>query len=133
MIDISSELFELLKTKIEEKFKGKVKVSLETNGSPTQFPCVTIEEISNVPVHVDSSLFNRYARLSYRIQVFSNKENGKRNEARRIYSFIDTEMQKMRIRASTYSTRPNVYRSNIYQITATYEFVAREDGFIFTR
>lgn len=130
MIDISNEVFTIIKKAVKEYDTG-ITVIGESIGNPSRFPCVTVDETSNVPVEMDTSLLNRYALLQYRIQVFSNRESGKRMEAREIYRIIDETMQKHGFTCKTYSVRPNIYLSNIYQIQTTYEAISSRDGFIF--
>ena len=40
-------------------------------------------------------------------------------------------MQGINLTCKTYSPLPDVYNSQIYQITASYEGVIRNDGYIF--
>lgn len=133
MIDISNELFTHIKNSVEQNFNGEIYVLGESLGTPSKFPCVTYEEISNIPVHLDSAAQNKYARLNIRIQVFSNKQTGKRAEARKIYSIVDECLQNVGFHANSFSVKPNFYLTDIYQITSTYEAVTDRNGFIFRR
>lgn len=132
MIDISNELFTMLKQQAEANIED-VKVIGESQGTPSEFPTITFEEITNIPTHLDSAKLNKYARLNYRIQVFSNKKSGKRAEARAIYKVVDEFMQSVGFHATTFSTTPAFYLTDIYQITSTYEAVADSSGNIFRR
>lgn len=130
MINYCNEIFDAVATDLRERFTG-IRVVGEYETTPSTFPTVTLDETVNVPVHLDSATRNKYARLQYRVQVFSNKESGKRAEARHIYGMLDTKMQELGLFCTTYTTTPAIYNSEIYCITATYECVVREDGVVY--
>ena len=129
MIDFSNEIFNAVAVHLRSVYPG-IQVLGEYVDTPAKFPTVTIDEILNVPDHLDSAAQNRYARVSYRIQVFCNGE-GKRRKAREIYSTTDALMQGFNLIAKTYTTTPAIYNSEIYSITATHEGVVGEDGVIY--
>lgn len=130
MIDYSNEIFNAVAEHLRSLFSG-IRVVGEYVNSPTRFPCVTIDEIENVPEHLDSARVNKYARIVYRVQVFSNLENGKRAQAREIYNAVDAKLQELGLFAKTYTSTPAVYNSEIYSITATYEAVIDLNGVIY--
>lgn len=127
MIDKSNEVFTLVATELRKKFKG-ISVMGENIDTPKKFPTVTIDEVSNLPTHEDGKTLNQYARVRYRVQVFSNKENGKRAEARAIYKVVDEVLQSINLKCKAYNPLPSIYNSQIYQITSSYEGIFREDG-----
>lgn len=130
MIDFSNEIFNAVAEYLRSLFAG-IRVVGEYVNSPTRFPCVTIDEIENYPEHLDSARVNKYARIVYRVQVFSNLEGGKRSEARRIYAKVDEKMQELGLFAKTYTSTPAVYNAEVYSITATYEAVIDQNGVIY--
>lgn len=130
MIDYSNEIFNTISASLREAYE-RITVMGEYVSVPAEFPCVAIDEISNIPSHLDSAATNKYAAVRYRIQVFSNKTAGKRAEARLIYGTVDEIMQGIGLMCKTFTTTPDVYNSNIYQITATYEGVIDSKGTIY--
>ena len=132
MIDYSNEIFTRIAHKVWDVHGEKVKVVGEYVDIPKEFPCVAIEETFNIPAEVDSGK-RKYAAVTYRVQVFSNKRSGKRAEAREIYSTVADEMYGMNLIGKTYTTTPDVYNANIYEIRGTFEGAIREDGMIFRR
>lgn len=130
MIDFSNEIFNAVAQQLRSSFKG-VKVIGENVQSPTEFPTVTIDEIENVPVERDSSKVEKYSRVRYRVQIFSNKKTGKRAEARQILSVADEMFAGWGFTRKTYVPQPDVYNSAVYQITATYEAVVDRNGIIY--
>ena len=130
MINYSNEIFDTVAKDLRSLYKG-IKVMGEYVDTPSTFPTVTIDEISNVPIHLDSARINKYAKVIYRIQVFSNAESGKRKQAREIYNSLDKKLMELGLFAKTYTTTPSIYNSEVYCITATYEGVIDTDGMIY--
>lgn len=130
MIDYSNEIFNVVATDLRSVYEG-IKVVGEYVHSPAVFPTVTIDEIQNWPVHLDSDVHNKYAQVQYRVQVFSNLKSGKRSQAREIYSRVDEKLQSLGLYAVSYSTTPAIYNSEVYCITATYNAVIDRNGMIY--
>lgn len=133
MIDYSNEIFTRIADKVQAEHGKGVKVIGEYVDIPKEFPCVAVDEIYTVPAELDSGNKPKYAAVTYRVQVFSNKKNGKRAEARKIYATVADELYAMNLIGKTYTTTPEVYNANIYQIRGTFEGSIRTDGVIFRR
>lgn len=129
MIDYSNEVFSMVAKDLRSLYPG-VQVIGEYVETPAQFPTVTLDEINNVPVKLDSGATNKYARVTYRCQVFCNGD-GKRQKARTIYDSVDRILMGVGLFAKSYTTTPAIYNSEIYCITATYEGVIGENGVIY--
>lgn len=129
MIDHSNEVFSVVAKDLRSLYSG-IQIIGEYVETPAQFPTVTLDEINNVPVHMDSGDTNKYARVTYRCQVFCNG-SGKRQKARSIYNTLDRILMGVGLIAKSYTTTPAIYNSEIYCITATYEGVMGEDGVIY--
>lgn len=134
MIEKSNEVFTTVATAVRNNHIG-TKVIGEYVRNPSEFPCVTLDETQNVMVDwlEDSSNEERFAGVTYRLQVSSNKQSGKRAEARAIFATADAEMRHMGFRRVSYTTTPEVYNSTIYTITATYEAIVSADGYVYKR
>ena len=130
MIDVSNEIFDAVAKDLRSAYE-EIKVVGEYVASPSLFPTVTIDEIQNVPTHLDSAGRNKYALVTYRVQVFSNLKTGKRRQAREIYARLDDVLQELGLFAVTFTTTPTIYNSEIYCITATYEAVVDRNGVIY--
>ena len=130
MIDFSNEIFNAVAKHLRSLYKG-MQVIREYVKSPTKFPTVTIDEISNVPIHLDSAKVNKYADVVYRVQVFSNVEKGKRAEARKIYKTVDEKMMELGLFAKSYTSTPTIYNCEVYTITATFGGTIGENGVIY--
>ena len=134
MIDFLNEIFTQVATRLREEHPG-ITVTGEYTRQPSKFPTATLDEIENVTVDSleDSSAAERFSGLTYRLQVFSNKQSGKKAEARAIFSTANGVLHRLGFRRVTYSTTPEIYESTIYSITATYEAIADMDGTIYKR
>lgn len=130
MIDYSNEIFNEVAVRLRSIFSG-IRVVGEYVQSPTSFPCVAMDETQNIPTHLDSAAENKYAHVQYRVQVFSNLENGKRAQAREIYAATDLVMQELGFVCKTYTTTPAIYNAEVYSITATYEGVVDQAGVVY--
>lgn len=134
MIDFMNEIFTTVAKSVRKAHPGTT-VSGEYTRSPSKFPTVTLDETLNVMVDtlIDSSHEDKFAGVTYRLQVFSNKQQGKKAEARAIFATADAEMRQMGFRRVTYTTTPEIYESTIYNITATYEGVLSTPGYVYKR
>lgn len=131
MIDVSNEIFTVLAKAVRENH-SPVTVIGENVRVPNKFPCVTIDEIYNVPSQLDMSNTEPFAEVTYRVQVFCTGE-GKRSQARKIFQTVSDACFDLNLTRKTYTTTPDVYNSSVYQITATFEATVRRDGMIFRR
>ena len=134
MIDYMNEIFTAVATTVREAHPGAT-VTGEYTRQPSKFPTLTLDETQNVIVDSleDSSKEERFSGLTYRLQVFSNKTNGKKAEARDIFATADGVMRRLGFRRVTYTTLPEIYDSTVYSVSATYEAVADASGTIYKR
>lgn len=129
MLDFSNEIFNAVAVDLRSLYSG-IQVIGEYVDTPAKSQTVTLDEISNIPVHLDSATTNKYARVIYRSQVFCKGE-GKRKKAREIFSTLDKKLMELGLIGKTYTTTPSIYNSEFYCITATHEGVVGADGTIY--
>lgn len=134
MIDFNNVVFTTVAKAVRDNHVGTTIIG-EYTRKPSKFPTVTLDETQNVMVDrlEDSSNEEKFAGVAYRLQVFSNKQNGKKAEAREIFATADAEMRRMGFRRVSYTTTPEIYKSTVYEITATYEAIVSWDGFVYVR
>lgn len=134
MLDFNNEVFTNVATAVRTNHVG-ITVTGEYTRRPSKFPAVTLDEIQNVMVDrlEDSSGEETFAGVAYRLQVFTNKQNGKKAEARAIFATADAEMRRMGFRRVTYTTTPEIYDSTVYEISSTYEAVVSAAGYVYKR
>ena len=126
MIDFSNEIFDAVATDLRSAYKG-IKVVGEYVSSPTAFPTVTLDEIQNVPTHLDGAALPKYAEVLYRAQIFCNG-SGKRAKARKIYGTLAQKLSLLGLVSVSYTTTPAIYNSEVYCITGTFRAVVGRDG-----
>ena len=129
MIDHSNEIFDTVAKDLRSTYKG-IQVVGEYVETPAKFPTVSLDEIGNVPIHLDSAKYNKYARITIRSQVFCNG-TGKRAKAREIFNSLDMKLMDMGFTMVTYTTTPAIYNSEVYCITTTHEGVIGADGVVY--
>ena len=134
MIDFLNEIFTNVATSVRTAHPGAT-ITGEYTRQPSKFPTVTLDETENLTAAelVDSSDEEKFSALTYRLQVFSNKQSGKKAEARAIFTTADKVMLDLGFRRITYTTTPEIYESTIYSITATYEAIVHVNGVIYKR
>lgn len=129
MIDIFDEVFMQTATALRNKF-SKIRVTGEYAQTPVSYPAVALDEIDNIETEADSSDRERYNRVRYRVQVFSNKSSGKRAEARSIQKEIDLIFKSMGFKRTSYSPTPGIINNTVYCITTVFSAVVDENGYI---
>lgn len=126
MIDIESIVFDTVYKAVKLKFpKAEVKsVYVE---SAAEFPCVCVVEDDNRTFQktLDGSLNEHHAELLYTVTVYSNKKNGKKEEARAIAKVIDEAMQGMKFTRIMLNQIPNIDQ-RIYRIVGRYRAIVSE-------
>lgn len=134
MIDYANTVFTNVAKAVRDNHVGTTVIG-EYTRKPSKFPAVTLDETQNVMVDrlEDSSNEEKFAGVAYRLQVFSNKQNEKKAEARAIFATADAEMRRMGFRRVTYTTTPEIYKSTVYEINATYEAIVSWEGYVYAR
>ena len=134
MLDFNNEIFTNVASAVRDNHVGTTVIG-EYTRMPSKFPTTTLDEIRNVTVDYleDSSNEEQFAGVAYRLQVFSNKQSGKKSEARAIFATADAEMRRMGFRRVSYTTTPEIYDSTVYEISATYEAVVSAAGYVYKR
>lgn len=126
MIDIESIVFDTVYKAVKSKFpKAEVKsIYVE---SAAEFPCVCVVEDDNRTFQktLDGSLNEHHAELLYTVTVYSNKKNGKKEEARAIAKVIDEAMQGMKFTRIMLNQIPNIDQ-RIYRIVGRYRAIVSE-------
>lgn len=107
MIDIENKVIDT----VSKAFEGVAEVS--SVYSPSSFPFVYVREISNVGYEpsYDNELREHHARVIFRIECYSNLEQGAKQEVKALMQIADICMQDIKFRRTSYSLIPNYDRS----------------------
>lgn len=121
MIDIENKVIDT----ISKAFDGVAEVS--SVYSPSGFPFVYVREMSNVGVSrsYNNDLHEHHAKVIYRVDCYSDLENGAKQEVKALMQIADQTMQSMKFRRMAYSLTPNWSRS-ITRGSADYTAVVGE-------
>lgn len=124
MIDIEATLSTKIATALRKEFTG-IFVTGEYVNAPAKFPFVSIVEADNYTDSrfLDTADQERYARLMYEVNVYSNKEGTKKSECRKILNFIDRMMYSWNFTRISMTPVPNLEDAKIYRLNARYEGV----------
>ena len=134
MIDIENAIF----TKVANELKAQypdIYVTGEYVRTPPSFPCVSIEEKSNIPLTVTrtSSSNENHVALMYEVNIYSNKQAGRKTECKAVAQIADEAFERMGFTRSMLSPTPNLDDATIYRITGRYQAVADAKQVIYRR
>lgn len=126
MIDIENKVLDTVFTAVRTQY-ASANCYGEYVATPAAFPCVSLYEASNTTYKPsqDEEKHEHQANLMYLCNVYSDKANGKKAEARAIAKLVDSTMQSMKFTRTFFEPLPNMDRT-IYRITMRYEAVAGE-------
>lgn len=85
------------------------------------FPCVVVRETNNVPVQRTNTdpCAENYTRVTYQVDVYSDKAGSARSECRELLNLVDGIMQTMKFRRIHVNEPLNIDRT-IYRQYARY-------------
>ena len=94
---------------------------------PEAFPCVTLYEAENRSYRPsdDNQLSDHQCSVMYECNVYSDKQTGKKAEAKAIADIVDATMLSMKFSRNMRSQIPNIDRT-IYRVTMRFEAVVGE-------
>lgn len=121
MIDFENVFVDAVRTAVTKKFPKATVVS-EFVPKPSSFPHVYIRETDNaseaLSFRVTGGEIN--ARLSYTVDVFSNKKSGKKSECKAVMAAVDSTMQSYNFQRTFCNPFPNENDASIYRMVARY-------------
>lgn len=133
MIDIESTVFDYVATALREEYKG-ISVASTSSDTPAKFPAVCLWEQDNscyAPSQTAECREN-HARLMYQCEVYSNRQSGKKAQAREIAAFVDRKMQELGFIRTFGQPVPNVADMTIYRYTTRYSGIIGRDNIVYT-
>lgn len=133
MIDIETEVFSTISTSLKTAFPG-ITVEGDQSNKPAKFPTVHIEEVDNYVVRstMDSGGVENHAYIMYEVSVYSNKQAGRKAEAKRIFKKVDSLFGGLGfVRMGTVP----IYMDSvtIYRMAGRYSAIVSADGTIYNR
>lgn len=133
MIDIESELYTIIRDALVSKFPNITVSGLEER-MPPSFPFVSIVEADNTTRTdtIDSGSFENHANVMYEVNVYSNKTNGRKSEAKAILAEIDFQLITRGF-ARTSSQAVSMDSASLYRLVTRYVAAVSKDKVIYRR
>lgn len=131
MIDIENEVFDYMKKGLLA-YRDDIYVTSLYYNIPQRFPCVFIEEYQNniTQSTIDSSGEEKYSSVVYDVNVYSNKQNGRKTEAKDIAKKADELMRSLGF--TRFFTGPVVnYDDTVYRYTMRYSATVSQNKVIY--
>lgn len=131
MIDIENDIFVIVKNAVKAVYHD-ISVTNDASNTPSSFPHVTIvEEDNNIYTPMRTDNVENYANLIYDVNVYSDKQNGRKSECRAIMAVINDTMSEHNFTRVIMRPVPNMQDNMIYRITARYRAIADRNKTIF--
>ena len=127
MIDIESKVFDTVYNAVHAAFP-KARIDSGFVETSAVFPAVTVTETNNVPVqrmNTDENSEN-YTRLYYEVNVYSDRRDTAKSEAKAIAKVCDQAMKSLKFYRTVMRQLPNQDRT-IFRLYARYEVIVREE------
>lgn len=134
MIDIESDVFKIVSAKVREQY-SKIYMTGEYVKSPPSFPCASLVEVDNQIYRNTrtTECIENHAQVMYEVNVYSNKQTGKKAECKAILALIDAEMQKLGFTRTMAEPIPNEEDATVYRMVARYRAIVSKEKVIYRR
>lgn len=134
MIDIENELFTKIATALRAEFSGIYVVGEYVN-APSKFPAVYIVEQDNTVNRMgrDTSGIENFADVMYQVDIYSNKNKGKKSECKAIAALVDEQFASLGFTRSFLNPVPNMDDATIYRMTGRWIATVSKDNEIYRR
>lgn len=134
MIDIENELFTKIATALRSEFSG-IYVVGEYINAPSKFPAVYIVEMDNTVNRAgrDSANIENFADVMYQVDIFSNKNKGKKSECKAIAASVDAQFAALGFTRSYLNPVPNMDDATIYRMTGRWIATVSKDNVVYRR
>lgn len=134
MIDIESEVFNTVSEKVREQYP-EIFMTGEYVKSPSSFPCVSLIETDNQIYRNTrtSGCIENHAQVVYEVNVYSNKQRGKKAECKEILGFIDRQLEALGFTRTLMTPVPNEVDATVYRMMARYRAIVSKENVIYRR
>ena len=130
MIDKENEVFTRVREQIVASFPDAT-VDGSYQPVPSGFPHVSIyqSDAFTPSDRIDSAVLPKYLSMTFMVQVYSNKEKGRKQECKKIMNIVADTMAGMNFEMTILTPVQNLNDSSIYRLSAQFEGMADADGF----
>lgn len=123
MIDVENLVFDTVFNQVRNVYPT-VEINKGYIDENAVYPCIIVRETNNVPVQrmdTDDCAEN-FSRLTYQVDVYSDKTDTARSECRELLKLVDDAMQNMKFRRIHMSEPLNIDRT-IFRQYARYSVI----------
>ena len=94
MIDFENRIYSGLKNALANSSIGNISMSTELSASPSSFPHISVSEADNSVYDktIDSGSNENHVKVMYEINIYSNKQNARKTEVKKIFNEVDNYM-----------------------------------------
>lgn len=133
MIDVENQVFDKVFNAVSAKFPN-ADITGETVLKPEKFPSVSVELADSYvrTSGIDSGEIENYSNVMFEVNVFSNKSEGKKSEAKAIFDVVDNAFALMGFTRQSMSPM-NMNTSTVYRIVGRYVGTVGRDLKIYRR
>ena len=134
MIDCENDIFNDVATHVRVKYPDIYMVG-EYVKTPSRFPCVSLVEMDNQSYQrtEDSGNVENHISVMYEVNIYSNKQVGKKAECKAIAALIDERMLALGFARTMLQPIPNLDDATIYRMVGRYSAVISKDKVIYRR
>lgn len=134
MIDMEDDVFNEIAEQVYEKYP-EVFMTSEYVKSPSSFPCVSLVEIDNATFRNSQTTdgYENHVTVTYELNVYSNRDVGKKSECKEIVSFIDELLLGLNFTRTMLEPVPNLEDATIYRMLGRYRAVISKNNTIYRR
>ena len=133
MNNIENDVFTIVANMLRTELGAEnIYITGEYAPIPPKFPCVFIHEADNFNVGFDGCNHEVVTGVMYEVEVYSNKQNGKKAEAKSIMLLIDSTLTRLGFKRIMLQQVPNLADATIFRLTARYT-AAVMDNVIYRR
>jgi len=120
MIDCENEVYSMIAARLRHE-NSLINISSVYLDTPSSFPHVSVEMKDNAIMAktMDSGDYE-VSVVIFEINIFSNKEEGRKTEAKKIAKVIDDLLRPYNFRRMALTPVPNMEDNSIYRIVARY-------------
>lgn len=134
MIQIEDMLFTAIASAVRAEYPDAYVVGEYVN-APSRFPAVYIVEMDNTVSRAgrDTANIENFADVMYQVDIFSNKNKGKKSECRAIAAFVDEQFAALGFTRSFLNPVPNMDDGTIYRMTGRWIATVSKDNVVYRR
>ena len=130
MIDVENEVYTMLAQALRAEFPG-IDVASEVVSAPASFPhvsCYMGDDYTPIREQTGKNT-ETFAVMMFQIDIYSNKEQGRKTECKNISKFISDFLFRHNFIRTANIPTPNMNNTSIYRITQRYRVASDGEQF----